>query len=533
MSSAQLTGVVPSPSVKPPSLWTWTSPDAPIRVNLAFQVISRLRKELEKNASRGEAGGVLLGHVSKVPLALDIQDYVLLPSDAGPAGEYCLNEDHLERLRRKKDDLSVVGYFRTQSEGALHLRKPEIDLVGDHFPNRADVAMLIRTTPHQFRAGFLFWDGDNFVPFSVQDFPFDAAALAGDNVDEHRTVFAPALRPLATTFAAPLEPPVVSAPRAVVRVPGNPKRVHGNVLEICAGVAGLIALSLFLLRDDLPLVSKPAPAAAKTESRATGPASPAPPAVSPSKRPGPVGTPVALRGKLPVPSAPVSSSPSSLSSTSSSRLSGAKTDALASGSRVSRETGPAAGPAPAQPRLAPQRVVRELALPTESAPAPPPPVTLAPPPPLSSREPPPSMPANAAAVIPAVPAPPVASRAVVPATPARYSGSWTYPSTNGLYHGAQPEVVEVVIQELNGRLSGTAYARFKSSSTEPARTLRFQFAGELRAGRTQAFPLETVDGAKGSLELIPGTSPNLLELNFRTVTEGGNAQSGNMVLVKK
>ena len=77
---------------------------------------------------------------------------------------------------------------------------------------------------------------------------------------------------------------------------------------------------------------------------------------------------------------------------------------------------------------------------------------------------------------------------------------------NGLYHGSEPEIVDVTIQETNGHLSGTAYARFRAPN-EPARTLRFQFTGDVRAGRTQVFSLETVDGVKGSLELIPGTSP--------------------------
>jgi hypothetical protein len=101
-----------------------------------------------------------------------------------------------------------------------------------------------------------------------------------------------------------------------------------------------------------------------------------------------------------------------------------------------------------------------------------------------------------------------------------------------MYHGNQPEIVEVTIQESNGRLTGSAYARFKVPNERP-RTLRFQFSGQVRAGRSQALTMETVDGVKGTVELIPGPSPNLLELNFQTATENGNGESGNMILLKK
>jgi hypothetical protein len=63
--------------------------------------------------------------------------------------------------------------------------------------------------------------------------------------------------------------------------------------------------------------------------------------------------------------------------------------------------------------------------------------------------------------------------------------------------------------------------------------MRFQFSGPVRAGRTQAFNMETADGLKGTIELIPGPNPNLLELNFQTNPENGNGDSGNMILIKK
>jgi len=55
----------------------------------------------------------------------------------------------------------------------------------------------------------------------------------------------------------------------------------------------------------------------------------------------------------------------------------------------------------------------------------------------------------------------------------------------------------------------------------------------LRDGRNQVFTLQTGDGVKGTIELIPGNAPNLLEVTFQTQPERGKAQVGNMILVKR
>ncbi len=136
------------------------------------------------------------------------------------------------------------------------------------------------------------------------------------------------------------------------------------------------------------------------------------------------------------------------------------------------------------------------------------------------------------------PAPPVTASAPPPATAvatpfplSRYTGAWTYPS-KGLFHGPQPEFVDVVVHEEAGRATGTLFGRFKVGSKEDP-VLRFDFSGEFKNTRNQVFSLETSDGAKGSIELIPGPAFNLLEINFQTEPKPGKVRQGNMVLVKK
>lgn len=133
----------------------------------------------------------------------------------------------------------------------------------------------------------------------------------------------------------------------------------------------------------------------------------------------------------------------------------------------------------------------------------------------------------------AAPAPEVRppSEIITPLPLARYTGAWTYPTSNGLFHGLEPEFVDLVIHEENGRADGTLFGRFKVSSGDPV--IRFDFSGEFQKTRNQIFHLQTSDGAKGTVELIPGPAFNLLEIDFQTESKSGKIRQGNFLLVKK
>jgi hypothetical protein len=543
MSSMQLTDVEAGASGRFPGLWTWASPDAPIRISVDLGTVSGLRKELQQYGSRGEAGGVLLGRADTSNSTVEVHGYVFLPPAEESAGDYHLDVAQLERLKRKHRDLPVVGYFRTQAEGALHLRRAELNLVAAHFSEPTDVVLLIRTANHNdFKAGFLFWDRGSFVPFSVQDFPLDAGALAGDETAAPRISFAPIdespapefRAPVENPFAAPYDPPIRFAPRPVRKSPVTRR----NTIAAGALVGGLAALSLFLFRNHLPWSSQPTSAQEATSSTLTKKQT-----ENVTPPPVPVKTEPAATKAVPRTPAPAASTPPRVAATParSAPPAPAPVKLPPATSRASAAAAPVLNrPAPAKQVPPPQQTASVRTANVQQS------VPLAPPPDVSVREQPPA-PTNTPVQVPvpAVVAPPQRVEAAAPKAnppvvtpkpapvPSRFAGAWSYPMTNGLYHGSQPEVVEVVIQEANGRLSGTAYARFKPSPSEPSRTLRFQFGGEVRPGRTQSFTLETVDGAKGSVELIPGTSPSLVELNFRTAPESGNGQTGNMILVKR
>ena len=128
-----------------------------------------------------------------------------------------------------------------------------------------------------------------------------------------------------------------------------------------------------------------------------------------------------------------------------------------------------------------------------------------------------------------IPAPPT----ITPLPLSRYIGAWTFP-VKGLYHGAEPEFIDVLVHEENGHVKGTAFARFKlppGNTGDPV--LRFDFSGDFQSKRNQVFDLVTTDGAKGTIELIPGAAFNLLEVNFQTESRPGKIRQADIVLVKK
>jgi hypothetical protein len=101
----------------------------------------------------------------------------------------------------------------------------------------------------------------------------------------------------------------------------------------------------------------------------------------------------------------------------------------------------------------------------------------------------------------------------------RYVGEWNYPTVGAQFRGPQPESVDLVVREENGQAKGSLLVNFRFVPAGVSEsTLRLNFEGSLQPTRTQSFPLVTSTGAKGSVELIPGSAFNLLEVNFKIDT---------------
>lgn len=194
-----------------------------------------------------------------------------------------------------------------------------------------------------------------------------------------------------------------------------------------------------------------------------------------------------------------------------------------------------------------------IATATPTSPAAPQPPTVTTPAPLTPEPIPSATPAQAAAAPPPLPAPPPPpepvkpdaatsppsppaprSSGITPVPLVRYIGEWTLPQIKPLFHGPQPESMDLIVTEENGHASGTLIARFKlpaGSTNDPA--VRFSFSGDFRNARNQVFEAQASDGSKGRLELIPGSAFNLLEINFLLETQPGKISQANVVLIKK
>jgi len=130
--------------------------------------------------------------------------------------------------------------------------------------------------------------------------------------------------------------------------------------------------------------------------------------------------------------------------------------------------------------------------------------------------------------------PSIQTRGITPVPLSRYIGEWSYPRLNPLFSGPEPQFVELAVREDNRRATGTLTVRFKlppGSSLDPG--LHGDLTGTFENVRNQVFGLETNDGAKGKIELIPGPAFNLLEVNLTLEPRPGKVQQANFLLVKK
>lgn len=133
----------------------------------------------------------------------------------------------------------------------------------------------------------------------------------------------------------------------------------------------------------------------------------------------------------------------------------------------------------------------------------------------------------------ATPSTPGAPGRQIPTVPiSRFTGSWSFLAGVSTYHGMPPVSFDVFVREEGGQIFGTVNARFiVNTNADPA--VRFDFSGPLQAARYQAFPLQTADGAKGTVELIPGNAFNLLEVNYTLDGAPAKVRESDVILVKR
>ena len=119
-----------------------------------------------------------------------------------------------------------------------------------------------------------------------------------------------------------------------------------------------------------------------------------------------------------------------------------------------------------------------------------------------------------------------------PAPPSRFAGLWGFEFGISTYKGPSPFSFDLLVREEGGQIFGTLSARFLvTGKVDP--NVRFDFSGPVHETGPETFPLQASEGAKGTVELIPGTAPNLLEVNFKLDGPPGKVREAGVVLVKR
>jgi len=129
-----------------------------------------------------------------------------------------------------------------------------------------------------------------------------------------------------------------------------------------------------------------------------------------------------------------------------------------------------------------------------------------------------------------------AIRSTAPGAPSasRYVGDWIYPTVNEHYHGARPSLVEMSVREEGSEIKGTFHVKFRlppGSTVEP--DVKLTFGGPYQSAHSQSLPLTMADGTKGTFEMIPATTFNLLEVSFVTAERPGKINRGNFFVIRK
>ena len=130
--------------------------------------------------------------------------------------------------------------------------------------------------------------------------------------------------------------------------------------------------------------------------------------------------------------------------------------------------------------------------------------------------------------------PPAPKPRVTPLPLSRYLGAWIYPALGAQFTGPEPATVDMLIREINGQAKGSLTVWFKmatNSKTEPA--VRFDFEGPFQSTRNQSFPLVTGNGAKGTVELIPGSVYNMIQVRFTTEDKPETVRQADFLAIKK
>lgn len=239
------------PPAEKPAGYLWSPSASPYRVQLAFDVVDRILLDVMRGFAsipkRGaEVGGVLLGRVDGD--LIEIEDFEAVPCQYRFGPSYLLSDRDREQFRetvgrKRKDGLSAVGYYRSNTREEMTVAPEDIDLLDHEMPEPSAAALLIKPFATQTGvAGFFFRaDGQFNRGPTAAEFQFLRKDLGGGRAPRSRDrpateerVAAPIAAPVAAPVAVPL--PAAPAPPVEHRPAGIAKSVLAAVAFVALGV---------------------------------------------------------------------------------------------------------------------------------------------------------------------------------------------------------------------------------------------------------------------------------------------------------
>jgi hypothetical protein len=177
--------------------YTWACPGAPIRIQLPLSVVELMGREVKRAfesvpAHSVEIGGLLLGTAgfASNPV-IEVKNFEPFLSEYRADHKFILSEADERKLEKvlethasnPKDDLKVVGFYRSHIGEGLGLGPHDVSLAQKYFNNPTQVFLLVKPADDgSSTAGFFFWDDRRIdSQFSYLEFPFETRQLTADN----------------------------------------------------------------------------------------------------------------------------------------------------------------------------------------------------------------------------------------------------------------------------------------------------------------------------------------------------------------
>jgi hypothetical protein len=166
----------------------WEVPLKALSIRMRPEVAERLEREALESfralTKRGsEIGGLLLGHVSRDPHAIVIEEVEAVVCDYSRGPLYLLSEADEARLQaaiaQPRPSLAVVGFFRSNTRKELALSSNDLALAGKYFPGPDSVVLLVKPFSMKPSLGGWFLGEDGFASAPIE-FTFRRGAPVED-----------------------------------------------------------------------------------------------------------------------------------------------------------------------------------------------------------------------------------------------------------------------------------------------------------------------------------------------------------------